>query len=180
LDPLNLLYKVRLGVILLNTHREDEAITVFQQVAKADPTFRPAQINLVSAFATKGMYPQALAQMALNNPNNPAIAEAQRMVPAESGYRRMARVRPDAMVRQSQTAYVSPNGIAAAYARAGEIALALDWLEKAYEEHETPMVTLKGGRQWDALRREPRFIAVLRRMKLVKLAAACCNYGGLR
>jgi hypothetical protein len=113
------------------------------------------------------MFKEALTMMAENNASDPAIVEAQRRAYAEGGYPRAARIRPDNLVRQSQTTYVSPGGIAAAYARAGEIALALDYLERAYEEHETMMVSLKGGRAWDALRGEPRFDAMLRRMKLM-------------
>jgi eukaryotic-like serine/threonine-protein kinase len=165
LDPRNSLYRVRLAVALLDAHREDEAISVLQQVRKDDPGMRPAQINLVNAFVLKKMHKEALALM-MENAATPAIAEAQQRAYAEGGFPRVARIRPDTMVRQSQTAYVSPGGIAAAYARAGEVALGLDWLEKAYEEHETMMVTLKGGRAWDALRGEPRFEAILRRMKL--------------
>jgi serine/threonine-protein kinase len=165
LDPRNSLHRVRLGVALLDAHREDEAISVLQQVSKDDPGMRQAQINLVNAFVLKKMHKEALALM-MENAATPAIAEAQQRAYAEGGFPRVARIRPDTMVRQSQTAYVSPGGIAGAYARAGEVALALDWLEKAYEEHETMMVTLKGGRAWDALRGEPRFEAILRRMKL--------------
>jgi TolB-like protein len=166
LDPQNSLYQVRLGVAFMDAHREDDAIAVLQQVLKADPGMRQAQTNLVQAFAAKRMYNEALTMMAQNNANNPAVVEAQQRAYQEGGFPRVARIRPDALVRQSQTTYVSPGGIAAAYARAGEVALALDHLEKAYEEHETMMVSLKGGRAWDAVRGEPRFEAILRRMNL--------------
>jgi serine/threonine-protein kinase len=166
LDPQNALYQVRLAVAFMDAHREDDAIAVLRQVLKADPVMRQAQINLVQAFAAKRMYTEALAAMAQNNANNPDIVEAQRRAYAEGGFPRVARIRPDNLVRQSQISYVSPGGIAAAYARAGEVALALDYLEKAFAEQETMMVSLGRGRAWDALRGEPRFNAMLRRMKL--------------
>ncbi len=166
LDPQNSLYQVRLAVAFMDAHREDDAIAVLQQVLKADPGMRPAGINMVRALAAKGMYEEAVTVMAQNNANNPALVEAQQRAYQEGGFPRVARIRPDALVRQSQTSYVSPGGIAAAYASAGEVALALEYLEKAYEEHETMMVSLKGGRAWDAVRGEPRFEAILRRMNL--------------
>jgi tetratricopeptide (TPR) repeat protein len=165
-DPQNSLYQVRLAVTFMNAHREDDAIAVLQQVLKADPGMRQAQINLLHALAAKRMFKEALAAMAQNNANNPSIVETQQRAYQEGGFPRVARLRPDALVRQSQTRYVSPGGIAAAYARAGEVALALDYLEKAYEERETMMVSLGRGRAWDAVRGEPRFEAMLRRMKL--------------
>jgi serine/threonine protein kinase/tetratricopeptide (TPR) repeat protein len=166
LDPQNTFYQVRVAVAFMDAHREDDAIAVLQQVLKADPGMRQAQINLVQAFAAKRMYTEALAVMTQMNANDPAIVEAQQRAYADGGFPRVARLRPDNLVRQSQTTYVSPGGIAAAYARAGEVALALDYLEKAFEEQETMMVSLGSGRAWDTLRGEPRFSAMLRRMKL--------------
>ncbi len=168
LDPQNSLYQVRLGATLFEAHRDDDAIAVLQRVLKADPGARGAQVNLVQAFAAKRMYAEAMAMMAQNTANNPAAVEAQQRAYQEGGWPRVARIRPDVMARQSQTMYVSPGGIAAAYSRAGEVTLALDYLEKAYEEHETMMVSLGRGRVWNAVRGEPRFVAILRRMNLSK------------
>jgi len=100
-----------------------------------------------------------------NNPASREIAAARQEADAEAAFRKAARIRPDNMARQAQTTYVSPAGIAAAYARAREPALALDWLEKAYDEHE-PIVTALKGRTFDAVRGEPRYEAILRRVKL--------------
>ena len=41
---------------------------------------------------------------------------------------------------------------------------ALDWLEKAWEEHENPLVHLSVGWDWECLREEPRFQDLLRRI----------------
>ena len=157
---------VRLAVAFMDARREDDAIAALQQVLKADPGMRLAQINLVQALAATRRYGEALAMMAQTNANNPALVEAQQRAYQEGGFPRVARIRPDALVRQSQATYVSPGGIAAAYARANEVALALDYLEQAYEERETMMVSLKRGRAWDAVRGDPRFEALLRQMNL--------------
>ena len=80
------LYQVRLAVAFMDAHREDDAIAVLQQVLKADPGMRQAQINLVQAFAAKRMYKEALAMMAQNNANNPAVVEAQQRAYQEGGF----------------------------------------------------------------------------------------------
>jgi hypothetical protein len=65
------------------------------------------------------------------------------------------------MAQQSQDAF----RVAAFYARAGEKALALDWLEKGFEQRGPAIVHLRVDPTWDFLRGEPSFEALLRRMK---------------
>jgi tetratricopeptide (TPR) repeat protein len=168
LDPQNSFYQVRVAVALLDAHRDDEAIALLEQTLKNDPNRRQAAINLGFAYGLNGMYDKAFALMQQNNANNPAVAEAQRKAYAEGGYLRAVRVRADTLVQQSQRTYVSPGGIGNAYARAGEKQLALDWLEKAFEERETMMVNLGGARGFEILRGEPRFQALLRGMNLAR------------
>jgi serine/threonine-protein kinase len=164
LDPRNPFYQFRLGVALQDAHRDDEAIGLFQQILKTDPAMRQASVNLTYAYARKGMDNEAFALMQRNAPN-PAVAEAQRQAFADGGFPRAARLRADTMAEQSQRTYVAPGAIGAAYIRAGEKELALQWLEKGLEERETALVNLGAGRVWDPLRGDPRFEALRARMK---------------
>jgi hypothetical protein len=43
---------------------------------------------------------------------------------------------------------------------------ALEWLEKAYQEHERLPFALRIDPVWDPIRSEPRFIELLRHMNL--------------
>ena len=52
------------------------------------------------------------------------------------------------------------------YLALGETALALDWLERAAEEHSPLIVYVKVAPQFDRLRAEPRFQGLLRRIGL--------------
>jgi hypothetical protein len=110
------------------------------------------------------MYAEAFAVMQ-QNAVSPEAAEAQRRAYAEGGFLRVARIRPDAMAQQAQRTFVSPFGIAAAYARAGEKELALRWLEKAFDERETTLVNLGNDRAFALVRDDPRFQALRARMK---------------
>ena len=56
-------------------------------------------------------------------------------------------------------------GIALRYQDAGDNDRAIDWLEKAYEEHD-PSLPYLGNPLYDPLRSDPRFQALLRRMNL--------------
>jgi hypothetical protein len=48
----------------------------------------------------------------------------------------------------------------------GEKDKAFDWLEKAYEEHDSGLVSIAVEPMFDPVRRDPRFRDILRRMKL--------------
>jgi tetratricopeptide (TPR) repeat protein len=51
------------------------------------------------------------------------------------------------------------------YAQWGDIRSALDWLEKAYRLRDTDLLVLKADPMMDPLRREPRFLAVIRELQ---------------
>jgi hypothetical protein len=85
---------------------------------------------------------------------------------AQGGYLRAMRARADLAVERSQRQRIQPLQIAQLYASAGEKELALDWLEKALQEHEVGMVHAPANPRFDVLRDHPRFEALLRRMNL--------------
>jgi hypothetical protein len=68
--------------------------------------------------------------------------------------------------RQAATRFVSPYGIASFYAAAGDNAVALDWLERAYGERDGTLVWIKVHPRLDGLRAEARFRELLRKMRL--------------
>ena len=70
--------------------------------------------------------------------------------------------------RLAQGKYQSALQIALHYAAAGADSDALDWLEKAVQEHSTWLPELKADATWDHLRSQPRFIALLEKIGLKK------------
>jgi hypothetical protein len=60
--------------------------------------------------------------------------------------------------------------IARLYAHAGAKDRALDWLERACEQHEAPLVHLQVAWDWDCLREQPRFQALLRQVNFPGVA----------
>ncbi|APV51770.1 hypothetical protein BWI17_20030 [Betaproteobacteria bacterium GR16-43] len=67
---------------------------------------------------------------------------------------------------RAQTRYVVPTAIAAMHAALGEVDLALDALDRAYLARDTRLTFLKDDPRLDSLRKHPRFIALMRTMKL--------------
>lgn len=70
------------------------------------------------------------------------------------------------LVELGRTRFVPPTTLAAIHAALGHIDAALDELDRAYAVRDTRLVYLKDDRRWSGLRQQPRFIALLRRMKL--------------
>ena len=61
--------------------------------------------------------------------------------------------------------YVSPTSIALIYSSLGETDHAFSWQEKVYEERDASLAWPKVAPEPDALRSDPRFTDLLRRMK---------------
>ena len=61
--------------------------------------------------------------------------------------------------------YVSPWALASIHAGLGQREEAIEWLERAFDEHDSSLVWLKVHPRFDALRGEPRFEALLARLK---------------
>jgi hypothetical protein len=70
----------------------------------------------------------------------------------------------DELKERSRKHHISDSLFAEAYLGLGEQDEAMACLERAYEEHDQWMVYIKSYPGWDALRSEPRFQALVRRM----------------
>ena len=69
-------------------------------------------------------------------------------------------------IEQAKTPYTSSYDIALRYSGAGDKGLALDWLERAYDEHSSGMVAIDADVLFDNIRNEPRFLELRRKVGL--------------
>ena len=58
--------------------------------------------------------------------------------------------------------------VATLYARLGEKNQALEWLQKAYQEQNDLLVTLKADPRFDGLRSDPRYTELVQRIGLAR------------
>lgn len=70
------------------------------------------------------------------------------------------------LAERSASQYVPPSNIAYLYVALGEMGEAVDWLERAWQVRDARLIFLAADAKWDAIRGEPRFQALLRRMGL--------------
>jgi serine/threonine protein kinase/tetratricopeptide (TPR) repeat protein len=70
------------------------------------------------------------------------------------------------LIERAGREYVSPYWLGATYVALGEKDLALECLEKAYEERDVAIIFLKILPIWDEIRNEPRYKALLKKINL--------------
>jgi tetratricopeptide (TPR) repeat protein len=82
---------------------------------------------------------------------------------ARAGKRREALQVADTLVARANRQYSSPYAIAYLYAQLGETDEAFRWLERAYDEQDPLLRSLKMDAAIDPLRSDPRFARLLKR-----------------
>lgn len=85
---------------------------------------------------------------------------------AEGGYRGAMRRAADTLAARSLRTHTGAKIAASLYARAGENERALEWLERAFANHD-PGILYLGWPVFDSVRDHPRFQDLLRGMNLL-------------
>jgi serine/threonine-protein kinase len=168
LDPLNFFYQCFYGWHLVYLHRCDEAILQLRKALLMEPGFTSSHLGIWGAFYQKGLDLEALEQatqfFALLRDGEACQALERGF--AQGGYARAMSAAADTLAARSLQTHVPAFRVARLYSQAGEVDRAIQWLEKAYEQRESPLVHLSVGWDWDSLRADTRFQSLLRRMNL--------------
>jgi len=85
---------------------------------------------------------------------------------AGSGHPAEARVALGELLQANRREPVAAVYVASAYASIGDRDQAFAWLERAYAEHPSELISLKIVPEWDPLRGDPRFQRLLERIGL--------------
>lgn len=168
LDPLNDFYRSFYGWQLDFVGRYDEAIVLFQKLLPTAPNVSTVHLGLWGAYHRKGMYEQALAS-AKNyfvSAGDGEYAGTLRPGRDAASYRLAMKDTAEAMVKRLPQRRVPALRIARMFAHAGDADSALQWLEKAYENRESPLSRLGVFWDWLDLHGDPRFQDLMRRLNL--------------
>ncbi len=144
--------------------RIEDAINAGQRSVQLDPNYVYFDPPLADAYREKGDFNEAVAlyekaQAATHFPS-PGLGIAY----AKMGRREDARRVLDQLIEKSRQQYVAADSIAAVYVALGEKDEALRWLERAFEEHSGSFYSYMFRPEFRALRSDPRFAALLRRI----------------
>ena len=171
LDPLNLMFNNNLTQQYQAMGQYDLAVAQAKKGIEMDPNFVPQHFNLAFVYQDMGKYDLWMEELkkgvALNNdPEETTINEEVARVYAQSGFRAANAKDAELRERLAKRRYVDPGYIAFDYALIGDKEQAFAWLEKGYAEKAGSLQYLKTAHPLDALRSDPRFVNLLKRMGL--------------
>jgi tetratricopeptide (TPR) repeat protein len=174
LDPLNPASSAGLGWYLVWTSRDDLAEREFREALKLDPNTILAHVGLAEIYSHRKLYDQAAAErfagFSHSSSDPPALATEFMNIYRKGGYpaanrfvleHNLKNARDEERLGQPSTC-----DLGVAYADLGDSKNALYWMEKGLDEHCREMMDLKSMPRFDFLRNQPRFHALLQRMKL--------------
>jgi len=168
LDPLSLIINTKLGWQFYLSSQYDQAVEQLRKVLDIDQKFAPARRILEGVYSQMGKEKEAVAEREkfVSLSGSPELAASIEEDFSKSGYNGVLRSWLDGMTQISKHGYVSSYDIAQIYARMGEKEKTLIWLEKAYDEHDSGLVSLSVDPLFNRVRPDARFHALLKRLGL--------------
>jgi len=169
LDPLSLLGRTWLALLLSFTHYHEQTLEAARQVLEIDPNSYWAYVAMGSIYRNHGELEKAVAafRRALEMPGSPiGISGGLGITLGLSGNKTEARALLKRLHDISARGYVPPTSFAWIHLGLGEIDSAFEWLNRAVDECDQYMMPIKSYRFFDPIRADPRFQALLRKMNL--------------
>jgi tetratricopeptide (TPR) repeat protein len=157
-----------LGKIYYLRQEHDRAIKQLRETVDLNPGFAMNYLFLGKAYREQGKFSEAIEahQMALSLSQGSRVLGELGYTQAVSGRQREARTLLQEMLKLSESEYVSAHSVALVYAGLGETEVAVDWLERAYQERVLGLAWVKVDPTFNALKANPDFKDLLRRMDL--------------
>jgi serine/threonine protein kinase len=165
LDPYSAFTQGSYGLYLIVAQRFEDAIKQFNELLRNKLDFGVAHLGLWTAYHHKGMFKEALDQAKATFEDDDEMLEALAEGNKESGYKGAMRRSAELLQSRSRLTYWLPTIIARSYIYAGETEKAMDFLEMAYEDHDSGLVLMQTDPDWTPLHNNPRFQALMKRMK---------------
>ncbi len=166
LDPYNIRTQSFRAQVLYHARRFDEAIALAREVLAAQPNNGVARSALMDSLFMKEMHDELLTMERERWGKDPDLANALEHGFAEAGFTEAEKRLADVLAaRYGRPGSVTGYTLANYYARAGEKGRVIEWLEKAYLEHNNNLPYMRTP-VFDLVRDDPRFQDLVRRMNL--------------
>jgi TolB-like protein/Flp pilus assembly protein TadD len=167
LDPLAMIVAATKAWVYYYKYDVDRAIAECERVIAVDPDFHGVYDVLGHSSRLAGRHEQAAEALArFYETDAPGAGESIRNAYARGGMDAVVRVVIGGLKQASRAQYVSPASIAMYFASIGEADSAMVWLEKAYDERAYPIEWVAVSPYCEPIHDDPRFIDLLKRMKL--------------
>lgn len=169
LDPLSLGINTAVGHVLYLSRQYDRAIAQYRKALELDPNFVQARLWFGRPYLEKGLYDDAIREVRtaaeLSKGSTMTLAVLGHAY-ASAGRTKEAREILATLTRRGRNQYVPSYWIALIYVGLGDRPRAVAWLERAERERSAWLAWVKVEPRFDRLRSEPRFVRLLRRLKL--------------
>jgi TolB-like protein/cytochrome c-type biogenesis protein CcmH/NrfG len=169
LDPASPIVNTNVGWCLLYARRGEEALNQFRQTVQTDPEHVSARWGLGVAYVLAGRNAEAIAELK----EAVALSDGSPTLMSYLGYaygRSGSKAEADRILEQlrelAQREYVPSSAVALVHAGLGNTTAAVDWLNRAYDEHDFSLVFIEVAPWFESVRGEERFQQLLRRMQL--------------
>lgn len=171
LDPLSLAVNRNLGFLYYLSRRYDEALEMLHRAVEMDPDFTYTHFMMGLAYLRKGQFDRAIKvlqrERELTGGVNPIV-----VIPLGVAYVRMGdRAKAEEILagveERMKHEYVSPFYISQLHFALGKIDTGFEFLEKAYTERDIFLRTIKRMPVEEEVTQDPRFTALLKKMKLI-------------
>jgi Flp pilus assembly protein TadD len=168
LDPLSLTNNAEVVRTLYYGRQYEQAVEQARKVQLLDPEFPRTHFWLGRVYAQMDKYSEAIAeaQRAAPSPDSTVRVTELAYACARAGKNAEARGFLRELQERSKRGYVPAYDLAVVHLALGEKEAALQWLQRAYEEHDWGLVMLAVEPRLDPLRSDPRFQALLRKVGL--------------
>lgn len=167
LDPLCFQIYINLALLLLLTQRADEGVRLVRQTIEMDSSNPAAHLMLGTILREQGKYAEALAEFEelrrLAKQSDVSLGVSGHTL-ALMGDRDGAKKILAELLDQAGENYISPYSVALIYIGLGDKDKAFEWLDKVHQEVNDWLLWLNVGPELDPLRRDPRFLDLLRRV----------------
>lgn len=168
-DPLNLTVKAIVGMVYYFARRFDRAVEQLEKTVELDPEIAIVRWVLGWVQDQRGDYSKAIQEtkkaIQLSGSGLFGLGLLGYLY-AKNGNSKKARTVVEQMKEASKRKYVCAYHMAVIQSALGENGLALDWLERAYDEHDDYIAYLGVDPRLDPLRQEHRFLGLMRRAGL--------------
>jgi TolB-like protein/Tfp pilus assembly protein PilF len=172
LDPLNSVINASVGMIHYLAHDYDGALVALRRGLEIDPTHYVSHLRVGLACLQKSLPDEALGAM------RQAVLHSGGSTEALAGLAQAHAVAGDKLsmtgiIEELGAAdgrrYVSPYNVARVYGAAGDGQRALEWLERAYQEHNPDLIELTREPSFASLRADAKFRQLVSRIGWVPI-----------
>jgi serine/threonine-protein kinase len=173
LGPLDLQVKTQIGYVHYFLHDLDRAVAQFEKILALDPSFAFAHYALGDALTQRGEHERAIreyetsARLGGRTVNHVAVLG---YAQGRAGNHDAARGLWGELEQRAAQGHVSSMWRALVQLGLGDHDAVFPWLDRAFEERDGSLILVTSAIEFDPVRSDPRFAALLQRMGLGHLA----------